>query len=432
MVVNKSTGKWKKYLAISLCLLVMGSIVYALFQLQQFSQDKKIKEVAFEASQKQLEERLTETLKNTEDTTKRFKKETKKEGQEQPTEEKKQVETVYGPYEEKAKEKMLTLSLEEKIGQLFLARCPDVGAIEQIESLKPGGYILFGRDFKDKTKEEVIQTIKGYQEASTLPMLMAVDEEGGSVVRISSNPLLAEQPFKSPQELDRLGGLKAVEEDTLTKGKLLKELGIQLNLAPVADVTTEPTAYMYGRTFGKQALETAEYVITVIKAVQKLRLASTLKHFPGYGENGDTHTAIVRDTRDIRSFREVDLIPFKMGIEEGVESILVSHNIVEAMDKDYPASLSPKVHKLLRDELGFTGVIMTDDLAMEAIQLYTKERHPAVLALEAGNDLLIISDLQGGYEAIREAVQRGEIDIQIINEAATRVLAWKYKIGIIN
>ncbi len=432
MGVNKPKGKWKKYISISLCLLAMGSIGYSLFQFQEFSKDNKIKVAALEASQKQLVEKLTEALKNTEDTTKSLKKETKKKGQEQPIEGKKQLETVYGSYEEKAKEKMLSLSLEEKIGQLFLARCPDVGAIEQIKSLKPGGYILFGRDFKDKTKEEVIQTIKGYQEASTLPMLMAVDEEGGSVVRISNNPLLADQPFKSPQELDKLGGLKAVEEDTLTKGKLLKELGIQLNLAPVADVTTEPTAYMYGRTFGKQALETAEYVITVIKAVQKLKLASTLKHFPGYGENGDTHTDIVRDTRDIRSFREVDLIPFKMGIEEGVESILVSHNIVEAMDKDYPASLSPKVHKLLREELGFTGVIMTDDLAMEAINLYVKDSHPAVLALKAGNDLLIISDLKGGYEAVREAVQRGELEIETIDQAVSRVLAWKYKIGIIN
>ncbi|PHV71256.1 beta-hexosaminidase [Sporanaerobium hydrogeniformans] len=339
--------------------------------------------------------------------------------------------TVFRFYEKQAKEKLLTMSLEEKVGQLFLARCPDVGAIEQIKNLKPAGYVLFSRDFKDKTKEEVINTINAYQEASTLPMLMAVDEEGGSVVRISSNPQLAKAPFKSPQALEQEGGLEAIRQDAVAKAKLLKELGISLNLAPVADVTNEPSAYMYGRAFGKQALETAEYVVTVVKAMQKAKLASTLKHFPGYGSNGDTHTDLVRDTRPLRSFKEVDLIPFQKGIEQGVESILVSHSIVEAMDSEYPASLSSKVHKLLREELGFTGVIMTDDLAMEAISLFSGEIHPAVLALQAGNDLILISDLEESCAAVLAAVKHGEIEEALIDEAVSRTLAWKYKMEII-
>ena len=117
--------------------------------------------------------------------------------------------------------------------------------------------------------------------------------------------------------------------------------------------------------------------------------------------------------------------------ESNVQGILVSHNIVKSMDENYPASLSPSVHDILRNKLGFTGVIMTDDLAMDAISLYTNGEDPAVLAVLAGNDILILSDYETSYNNLLSAAKNGQLDLSIIDKAVFRVLAWKYSANII-
>ena len=137
---------------------------------------------------------------------------------------------------------------------------------------------------------------------------------------------------------------------------------------------------------------------------------------------------IAIDNREYNEFENKDFLPFKAGIEEGVPSILVSHNIVNSMDKDKPASLSIKVHKILRDDLGFTGIIMTDDLAMDAITNYSDD--PYVEAVNALNDLLITTDYKKTYESIINGVNDGSIDVEKINESVTRIIAWKYKLGL--
>ena len=150
-----------------------------------------------------------------------------------------------------------------------------------------------------------------------------------------------------------------------------------------------------------------------------------------YGNNLDTHTGIAIDERPIESFRESDFLPFRAGIDAGAQSVLVSHNIVTCMDAELPASLSPAVHQVLRDELGFDGVVMTDDLIMEAITDYTGGADAAVLAVQAGNDMLVSSDFVTQYNAVLAAVQDGTISADRIRESAIRVIQWKIDLGLL-
>ncbi len=320
-----------------------------------------------------------------------------------------------------------TLTLEQKIGQLFISRCPETesSAIAAIETLQPAGYILFARDIDGKTAQQVKETLQSYQNASNVPMIFGVDEEGGTVVRVSSNPLIADHKFQSPQTVYAQGGISAIVEDTKEKSQLLLSLGIHLNLAPVADVSFQETDFIYDRTFGQDAESTADYISTVVTTMNEEGISSTLKHFPGYGNNEDTHTGIAYDNRPMSTFESSDFLPFLAGIKAGAPAVLVSHNIVNCMDSGAPASLSKEVHRILREELEFTGVIMTDDLAMEAIPSYTGGQDPSVMAFQAGNDILLTSDLEGGVAAIKQAVTDGTITEQEINERVLRVLAWK-------
>ena len=262
-------------------------------------------------------------------------------------------------------------------------------------------------------------------------MLIGVDEEGGTVVRISSNPNLRSEKFKSPKELFLEGGFEKIASDTKEKCELLSSLGINVNLAPVADVSTDPNDFIYSRSLGQNPEQTANFVETVVKTSSENNISSVLKHFPGYGNNVDTHTGIAIDNRDYSSFESSDFIPFERGIKANAQGILVSHNIVKSMDENYPASLSPSVHDILRNKLNFTGVIMTDDLAMDAISLYTNGEDPAVLAVLAGNDILILSDYETSFNNLLSAAENGELDLSIIDKAVFRVLAWKYSMNII-
>jgi len=335
-------------------------------------------------------------------------------------------------YEELAQNIAATMTLEEKVGQIFFVRCRKDTAIEDLKKFRLGGYILFAVDVKDQTKETLKSIIKGYQDAAQIPMLIGVDEEGGDIVRVSKYPGFRAVPFHSPQSLYAEGGLQLISDDTKEKAKLLKSLGFNVNLAPVCDVSTNPSDFIYKRTFGKNAEETAEYVRTVVKAMNTSGIGCTLKHFPGYGNNADTHKGIAYDNRSCDIFLNSDFIPFRAGIESGAGSILVSHNIVKCMDEDLPASLSPAVHKILREDLNFRGVIMTDDLKMDAIRDYTGDEAAAVMAVEAGNDLILATDFDVQIPAVLYAVHNGTITEERITKSVLKILEWKLRLGIIS
>ena len=323
------------------------------------------------------------------------------------------------------------LPLESQVAQMFFARCPEADAAVLAGQYDIGGYILFGRDFEGQTKESVAAVIQSYQDAAATPMLIGVDEEGGTVVRISSNPNFRADRFWSPQALYNEGGFALITSDAKEKDELLASIGVNVNFAPVCDVSTDPADFINARAFGRDAAQTSEYVRTVVAQMLSDQIGMVLKHFPGYGNNLDTHTGIAIDERPIESFRESDFLPFRAGIDAGAQSVLVSHNIVTCMDAELPASLSPAVHQVLRDELGFDGVVMTDDLIMEAITDYTGGADAAVLAVQAGNDMLVSSDFVTQYNAVLAAVQGGTISADRIRESAIRVIQWKIDLGLL-
>ena len=326
-----------------------------------------------------------------------------------------------------------SMTLEEKVGQLFFVRCPADSAVEDVSTYHLGGYLLFGRDTKDKTANELIQTIQGYQDAAAIPLLIGVDEEGGTVVRVSSNPHLRSEKFASPQRLYALGGMDRILADTREKNVLLRALGFNVNLAPVADVSTYPGDFIYDRSFGQDAAATSGYVSAVTGRMRADGMGSVLKHFPGYGDNADTHTGIAVDDRPYEDFVNSDFLPFLAGMAAGGDTaaVLVSHNIVECMDPDLPASLSPAVHNLLRQDLGFDGVVMTDDLAMDAVGAYAGDGAVAVMALQAGNDMVVTTDYRSQIPKVLEAVENGSLEETVIDAACRRVLRWKQALGLL-
>ena len=324
------------------------------------------------------------------------------------------------------------MSLEEKVGQMFMPHLPDSFSAADIQKYAPAGYVLYAKDFSGKTKAEVQQMIARYQQASKIPLLISADEEGGSVVRISSNPALCDTPFLSPQNVYQNNGLTGLIRDTQEKSRLLLSLGVNLNLAPVCDFTTDKSSYIYKRTLGLSAEKTAEGIAAIVRTMEQEGISGALKHFPGYGSSTDTHAGIAYDHRDKSEFIRQDFLPFIAGIEQGVPSILISHNIVTCMDSDYPASLSKEVHRVLREELHFDGVIMTDDLSMGAIKQFASGSSPAVMAVLAGNDLLLTADWKKEYANVLSAVNSGVIPVSRVNDAVERILNWKIDKGLLS
>ncbi len=335
------------------------------------------------------------------------------------------------PAEAKAAEILSGMTTEQKVGQMFLARCPEQQAAEKCAQYALGGYILFGRDFENKTPEEAKAGIAACQSASTVPMIIATDEEGGTVNRVSRYKQYRSNPFHSPSELYAEGGLDFIINDTAEKCRLLLSLGVNVNMAPVCDITTDPQAFMYNRSLRQDAETTSLYASVVASTCKSEGMGCVLKHFPGYGNAADTHTGGALDQRDLEEFYQNDFLPFKAGIDSGAGAVLVCHNTVTAMDSQNPASLSPEVHRILREELGFDGVIVTDDLYMEAITGILTPQQAAVSAVLAGNDLICCTEFELQVPAVIEAVSNGTISESRIDESVMRILLWKMDLGII-
>ena len=338
----------------------------------------------------------------------------------------------HAPAPELAPILMESMTLEEKAGQMFLGCMSGAADPQEILSQYPlGGCLFFADFFQNRNKKSAAAEISAYQEASSIPLLMAVDEEGGSVVRVSKYPAYRKTPFPSPQELYRKGGMDSVCAAEEEKADLLRFLGLNVNLAPVCDMTADKNSFIYSRTLGEDAKTTSRYIADVVKIMEKQKIGSALKHFPGYGGNADTHTGIATDTRSYESFVSGDFLPFRAGIEAGAPCVLVSHNIVTALDSSRPASLSKKAHVVLRENLGFEGVILTDDLSMKGVQGFSKAENIAVSAILAGNDLLCTWDYQDQLPAVIQAVKKGRISEKQIDASVLRILKWKESLGLL-
>jgi len=324
---------------------------------------------------------------------------------------------------------------EQKVGQLLLLRSHDISDDDfraEIVDVHAGGVVLFANDVKNRSGEDLTEYIRSLQQASDGKMLICVDEEGGTVVRISSNRLLRSSSFRSPQKLYAEGGMDLIASDGVEKARFLRQYGINVNFAPVADVVTSKNAMMYRRAFGGDAQATAEYVRTAVTASESEGVGTCLKHFPGYGNtSGDTHNGLVSLDTTVDELRASDLIPFEAGIEAGSGAVMITHTVMTAIDPDNPASLSPAVIALLRNEMGFDGVIVSDGMDMGAIIDYSDENDVCVTAFLAGIDLMCTPvDGRKAYSALLDAVNDGTISASRLDEAVMRILRWKMSLGL--
>lgn len=337
------------------------------------------------------------------------------------------LDDLFFDYYQEASEVMEKMSLEEKVGQLFLVRYDVWSAKDQIKNYYPGGYVLFAKDFEDHTKTSIKNELDSNQKLSKIPLTFAVDEEGGYVTRVSRFSQFRSEKFQSNQYYYNLGGYEKLKEIEEEKAKLLLSLGLNMNLAPVADVSTDVNDFIHIRTIGKDAKETSTFISNMVTYAKDSGISSCLKHFPGYGNNVDTHTGSAYDKRSYETFTNSDYLPFISGIKAGVPSIMVSHNVMESVDSSYPASLSKKVITgELREKLNFSGIVITDDLAMAAVKSYVTDGSAAVLAINAGNDMIITSDFETMFKEVLKAVNDGIIEKETINNAVRRIIAWKH------
>ena len=316
------------------------------------------------------------------------------------------------------------MTIEDKAGQLLLV----LDSKNLLTNQTMSGCVLFEDDFANKSRNEVIENIERYQSNAKYPMIIAVDEEGGSVVRVSK--YLRDNRFRLPQDVYKSGGMDSIISDATEKSEYLKEFGINVNLAPVADVATNEDDYIYRRSFGVDADATSNYVRNVVMAMSDIKMGSVLKHFPGYGSapgSGGTY----HDSRDFNSLKNNDLLPFKAGIEAGANSILVTNNIIDSVDNQNPATLSKDIHDLLREDLKYNGVIMTVDVTDLNNNEFGNDSEIVIKAIKAGNDLIMTSRPQIYFESLITAINNDEICLNELDLSVLRVIAWKDSLDIL-
>ncbi len=364
---------------------------------------------------------------------------------------------LFGAYYAKAEEKLQTMTQEEKVAQMYVIGTSSSTNYTTLNQYNFGGHLYLLSSFKD-TKGNVLKvsTIKNQiatsQSASKIPLLMSIDEEGETVSRLNStlyselNTLnVMNETFKNSCDIFASGGLEAIRNDTIYKSGVLKYLGFNLDFAPDVDIA-DSTAYIYKRTLKQDAQTTAQFAKTVIETGKSTGVSYTLKHFPGYGNSVDTHNGFSTDNRSLSEFENKDLIPFKGGIEAGAEVIMVSHNIITCIDSNEPASISKPIHDYLRNTMGYTGIIITDAINMDAVAKKYSTKDSVIKAVQSGNDMICLvmdegtKDFVGGatltyasvIKYITDAVANGQISQETIDTAVTRILAWKYYKGLMN
>jgi beta-N-acetylhexosaminidase len=267
-------------------------------------------------------------------------------------------------------------------------------------------------------------------------LAIATDQEGGTVDRLAS--------LDGPRPAAAIIGASNDPSKALAAGlhdaQDLSSYGINLNLAPVVDVTNVYNSQLYLRTYGNNATIVTKMAEAYLQGLQQSgKVLGTLKHFPGLGDvAADPHNGVPYLSRSRKDLEAIDWAPYRTLIAHGdVYSVMVTHEIVPAIDSSIPSSLSSKlVTGILRDELGFRGVVMTDSLTMEGIAAYYNEAQAAVLAIEAGDDLLMgptdAHDVAAIIEGMKQAVDAGEISTERINESVSRILMLKYEMGLLH
>ncbi|MGV9003919.1 glycoside hydrolase family 3 N-terminal domain-containing protein [Flavobacterium sp.] len=325
------------------------------------------------------------------------------------------------------------MNFDEKVGQLFMVAAysnKDAAHVAEIDKLvtdyKIGGLIFFQGGPMRQAK-----LTNRYQAEAKVPLFIGIDAEWGLSMRLDST-------YRYPwnMTLGAIQDLKLIEKVGANMGKESKRLGVHFNFSPVLDINTNPKNPIIGfRSFGENKKIVAEKAIALMKGIQGNGVFATGKHFPGHGDTStDSHYALPLVTASKQHLELVELYPYKRMFDEGMVSVMVAHLSVPSLEPDanVPSSLSKNVvTDLLKDELGFDGLIFTDALNMKAASNFKKPGDIDVDALLAGNDVLLFSEnVPVAVEKLRTAFQEGTLTEQRLAESVKKILKYKYKIGL--
>lgn len=344
-----------------------------------------------------------------------------------------EVPTEEEQLEEIVSNSISTMPIEDKVAGLFIVT-PEAltgvqtvtrageGTQEALEKYAVGGLVYFDDNIIDK--DQLTEMLSNTVSMSKYPVFLAVDEEGGTVSRVANSNIEVIQ-VDDMATVGAGGDTSVAYETGVTVGSYLSALGFNLNFAPVADVVTAEDGGVLGsRSFGMDASVCADMASNVVSGMQSTGVSACLKHFPGIGSaEEDTHDGRVEISKTAEELRASDLIPFQQGIGAGADFVMVSHVTVPAFDAEMPSSLSKEViTNVLRGELGFDGVVITDALNMSAITEYYTQEEAAVLAIEAGADMILMpEDFEAAYNGLLTAVQEGTISEERIDESLKRI-----------
>ena len=322
------------------------------------------------------------------------------------------------------------MTLREAVGQLFILGFEGRESSETLEAFvrgcNPGGLILFARNVG--SPEEVAALTAALQAASPAPLFIAIDQEGGRVARLG--PPFTQWP--SPSAVGAVGSVKLTYALGEAIAKELLAVGINMNLAPVLDVLTNPAnPIMAGRSFGADPQMVAQLGTAFFWGHRDIGVLAVGKHFPGHGDTAvDSHLGLPVVPHELARLLAVELAPFIEVIGEGIPALMTAHLLIPALDPERPATLSrPILSDLLRNRMGFSGLVLSDDLLMRGIVDTTPPGEAAVRFLEADGDLILISQDQAvqreALAAVAEAVERGRLSEARVKESHDRIASAK-------
>lgn len=335
--------------------------------------------------------------------------------------------------EDKMQDKLDSMTLEEKAGQLLIVGFKGTFLNDRTKSyindLKVGGLILFDRNIESKGQIiGLVEEIKGSNAEEDIPLFLCIDEEGGSISRLPKEYRRLPDPFQIGETND----VDIAFQFGQLLGNRVKGLGLNLNFAPVLDIHSNPDNPVIGkRAYGTNPERVSDIGLEVAKGIRNSSIIPAVKHFPGHGDTStDSHLELPIIDKSLEELRNFELIPFKDAIENNIEMIMMAHILLPSLDKDYPATLSKKiVHDLLRDEMGYEGVIVSDDMTMGAIVNNFTLEDACIDFLKAGGDILLVCHGEDNprivFDKIIDAVEIGELSMEEIDEKVYRILELK-------
>lgn len=345
------------------------------------------------------------------------------------------------PDQQKSIAEMISeMSLDEKIGQMIIAGISgtklDPQTISLITNYKVGGMIFYQDNLvKPEQTVQLLNEIKTENLHNRLPLFLSVDQEGGRVTRLPGGLF----NFPTNKEIGVINNSQFSYKVGTILGKELNGFGFNLDFAPVLDVNSNPKNPIIGdRSFGNNPDVVSKLGIQTMKGIQSQNIIATIKHFPGHGDTSvDSHLELPIVYKNLTELKKLELIPFERAIDNGADVVMVAHILLPKLDAHYPASMSKVViTDILRKQLDFGGVVITDDMTMKAITDHYKMGVAAVDSIIAGSDIILVAhDYNKIVEAItsiKVAVQKGEITEQRINDSVRRIIMLKKKYGMNN